>query len=782
VVSALNAKLWRDLKALRMQGLSIALVVASGIAAYVASMSTHESLKDARDQHYEQTRFPDVFLDLTRAPLAFAYRAASLPGVAAVRAGIAHAARIDIAGIDDPLSARLFSMPDPDDIGRLTLLAGRWPRAGSNEILLGEAFAEKRGVLPGQSLRILLNGRSDTLVVTGLVSSPEYILGAAHGGLSDDRSFGLIWMDTRRLARALDLDGAFNTIALKLAPAADREAVIAELDQLLATQGGRGAYGREDQFSNRALSQEIAEQRVFATVLPVIFLAVAVFVLHVVLTRRVSTERDQIATLRALGYGAVRIASHYLMIALLIATAGAIIGVAIGAQLGQWLTGLYSGYFRFPDFRWSLNPGDALAPAAVALASAAVAASLSVREILKLSPSEAMQPPAPRVWRHRPRTPGSRRVRPIDLMILRTLLMRPLRSLFTLLGIAGSVAILISGSWWRDAIDHLLAIQFELAMPADRYLALQPAVAGAASAELQRLPGVTQVELQQGLPARLHGPSGQERTRLEALGVHDTLRRPYGVDGRPSPLPDTGVVLPQRLADRLGVRAGDSIEVELIEGRRRRQSIIVDAVFPEPMGRSAYIGTETLMRLNGTLLQYDQAALRIAPDAEYALTEALREHPRVIGQFRKAELLNRIRESSRRNMLVFSAVLTVFASAIAIGVIYNSARIALSERRWELATLRVLGMTEGEVARLLLGELALQTLIAMPIGCLAGVALARLLVSMMSEGTFTIPVIIWPRTYAWAIASVLLTSLISAVRVRRRLARLDLIGVLKVRE
>jgi len=782
MVNALNAKLWRDLKALRVQGLSIALVVASGIAAYVASMSTHESLKDARDQHYEQTRFPDIFLDLTRAPLAFAQKVAGLPGVAAVRAGVTHAARLDVAGIDDPLSARLFSMPDPDDIGRLTLLAGRWPTVGSNEVLLGEAFAEKRGILPGRSLRILINGRSDTLMVTGLVSSPEYILGAAHGGLSDDRSFGLIWMDTRRLARALDMDGAFNTIAVKLHAGADREAVAAALDPLLSAQGGRGAYGREDQFSNRALSQEIAEQRVFATVLPVIFLAVAVFVLHVVLSRRVSTERDQIATLRALGYGAARIASHYLMIAMLIAIAGVIIGVAIGAQLGQWLTELYSGYFRFPGFRWALDPVDALLPAAVALSGAAAAASLSVREILKLSPAEAMQPPAPRAWHHRAGPHASGRVRPIDLMIMRAMLMRPLRSLFTLLGIAGSVAILISGSWWRDAIDHLLAIQFELAMPADRYLALQPAVAGAASAELQRLPGVTQVELQQGLPARLHGPSGHERTRLEALSARDTLRRPYGVDGRPSPLPDSGMVLPQRLADALGVRAGDSIEVELIEGRQRRQSIKVDAVFPEPMGRSAYIGTEHLMRLNGALLHYDQAALRVGTDAEHALSEALRKYPRVIGQFRKAELLSRIRESSRRNMLVFSAVLTVFASAIAIGVIYNSARIALSERRWELATLRVLGMTEREVARLLLGELALQTLIAMPIGCLAGYALAHLLVSMMSEGTFTIPVIIWPRTYAWAIASVLLTSLISAALVRRRLARLDLIGVLKVRE
>ncbi len=767
---------------MRMQGLSIAMVVAAGVAAFVASMSTHESLKFARDRHYEQTRFPDVFVELTRAPMSVARVIEQMAGVTAVRPGLAWHARLGIDSIDDPLSARVMSLPEPEAIGQLTLLAGRWPEPRSREALLGEAFAERRGLLPGQVIELVINGRSETLVVTGLASSPEFILGAVHGGMSDDRSFGLVWMDPSRLGKATDLEGAFNTLALSLAPDAERAAVIAELDRTLKPFGGRGAYGREDQFSNRALSQEIAEQRVFATVLPVIFLAVAVFVLHVVLSRRVSTERDQIATLRALGYGGTAIGAHYVLIAMAIAGLGALLGVATGARLGLWLTELYTHYFRFPEFAWALTVDVALPPVGAALIGALAASILPVREVLGASPAEAMQPATPLAWRRGPTGHRGTMPDPINLMILRSMLMRPIRSLFTLLGIAGSVAILISGSWWRDAIDHLLHIQFELAMPADVYLALQPPVDFNGRNELMRLPGVVSAELHRALPVRLHGPLGSERMRLETLAEDDVLRRPFGVDGHAATSPDTGLLVAVRVAEKLGLGTGDWVDIEFLEGKRRRASIVVQAVFPEPMGRSAFVTPQQLLRLSGEAPMYDQAALRVAPDRRHELDQALRPRPKVVASFSKDELLARIRESSRRNMLVFSAVLTVFAAAIAVGVIYNSARIALSERRWELATLRVLGMTENEVSRLLLGELAAQTLLAMPIGCLAGWGLAHLLVTMMSEGQFMIPVIIWPRTYLWAIGSALLTGLLSAWLVHRRLARLDLIAVLKVRE
>lgn len=779
---ALRIKLIRDLRALRIQGLSIALVVASGVAAYVASMSTHESLKLARDRHYSVTLFPDIFVELTRAPHAVAQALREFPGISMLRHGLADHARLEIEGIEDALSARVMNLPEPEDPGKLTLLAGRWPEAGSREVLLGESFAEKRSLRPGQALRLTINGRVEILTVSGLVSSPEFILGAAHGGMSDDRSFGLVWMDRGRLAAALDLRDSFNTLALTLDRSAQRAEVIAELDRRLARYGGRGAYGREDQFSNRALNQEIAEQWVFATVLPVIFLGVSVFVLHNVLGRRVSIERAQIATLRALGYSGMSLGWHYLLIGVLIAASGAALGIAIGAQLGRWLTALYAQYFRFPAFAWELTATVAAVPILAVTLGAVLAASLAVRAVLRCSPAEAMQPPKPGNSRRGPFSGSGRRTDPIRLMIGRAVLMRPLRSLFTLLGIAGSVAILISGSWWRDAIDHLLRVQFELAMPADSYLALQPPVAASARAELLRLPGVVSAELRRSVPVRLHGPGGSERTRLEGFGVSDTLRQPMAVDGRAGSPPLSGLLLPLRLSEALGVIPGDRVTIEFLEGRQRQRDVAVEAVIAEPMGRSAYIDPDGLTRLSGEPARFDQAALQVEAGREQALVAALRAQPAVVASFRKAELLARIRESSRRNMLVFSAVLTVFAAAITVGVIYNSARIALSERRWELATLRVLGMTEAEVARLLLGELALQTLLAMPIGAVAGLALAHLLVSMMSDGQFTIPVIVLPRTYAWAISTTLMTGLISAALVRRRLARLDLIGVLKIRE
>jgi len=783
-VRALDKMLWRDLVALRMQSITIALVIAAGTAAFVATMSTHTSLTNARDTYYAQSRFADLFVRLRQAPESLRQSIAELPGVAAIMTGQTHAARLAIEGVEDLLTARLINLPDHDGVNALTLRAGRWPEPDSPQILLGEAFASRRSLEPGDMLRAVINGREQPLVIAGIAASPEFLIGVSEGGMADDRTLAIIWMDRERLAAAFGTRASFNTLAIRLTPDGSARALKTELDRILTPYGSRGAVGREEQPSHRALTQEINEQRVFATVLPTIFLAVAVFILNVVLSRLVGTQRDRIATLKAIGYPSLRIGAHYLLLAALVALTGNALGLIAGKFLGAWMTGLFTTIFRIPDSSHQIEPWIAVLPATVSSLGALGAASLAVREVLKLSAAQAMQPPAPPAYhRTRFKWPSLRwRLPPATIMVARSVLRRPIRASLTVLGMAGAIAILVAGSWWRDAFDQMIGLHFGVAMPADVHLGIIQAVPERVIHEVSRLPGVLQAETRRAVAVRIGSGERAERLALETLGAEPRLRQPIDSRGQPVPPPAAGLMLGERLARTLGVVPGDRVQVEFLEGRQRQRDIVVGAVYDEPMGRSAFISEEELRIATGDGGQASIISLRIARELQRELVATLKTLPAVTGVFDKHALIAHIRANTERNLLVFTGVLSVFAAAIAAGVVYNSARIALAERRWELATLRVLGMSQPEVSRLLLGELALQALLAIPIGCVAGRLLAALLVEMMSAETFTIPVTILPRTYAWAVGVMVATSTISALAVHRRLRRLDLIAVLKTRE
>ena len=783
----LDVKLLRDLAAMKMQAITIALVVASGVGGFIGSLSTHDSLMHSRDLYYASSRFADVFSYARRAPEAVAARIAALPGVSETQTRLAFGAQIDMPGVAEPMSARLIGM-EPQElrggINRILLREGNWPEPGTNEVLVNEGFAGKRGLRPGDRIDAILNGRLEKLAVAGIASSPEYIFAVAEGGLSDDRFFAVIWMDRDRLAAAFDMEGAFNSLAVRLRPGAQEDATIAGIDDLLATYGSRGAFARAEQPSHKIITQEINEMRVFGTVLPAVFLAVAVFILNVVLGRLVTTQRDQIAALKALGYENLRIAAHYLKLASLIVALGIAIGIPLGWQLGIRLTSLYTDVFHFGVFEFRVAPWIAIAPSALVVAGGLFAALHAVRQVVALSPAEAMRPPSPAVYRPTllDRLGLGWLTGPPVKMIVRSIERRPLRSLFTTMGIAGSVAILVAGTWWRDAFDYLLDVQFSSVMPADVYLGFVEPTSESARYDLEKLPGVLAAETSRTVAVRLRAGHLSWRTTIEGIREDGELRRLFDREGRRVQAPPEGLMLTDRLAGILRVAPGDTVRVEFMEGERRERDVPVVGIVREMIGLSGYMSWDALQALAGEGRLATGAALLVSAADRPALYREIKQLPRITGTMAKQSLLENFRTTTARNVLVFTTVLSVFAAAISIGVVYNSARIALAERQWELATLRVLGMTHAEVSRLLLGELALELTLAIPFGCVAGYWLAELLTALIHTETFGIPVIVYPRTYAWAILVTLVAGLLSALIVRRRLFGLDLIGVLKTRE
>ena len=789
-MKALDRKLLRDLRLMWSQVLTIALVVASGVGGFITTLSAVDSLALARDRFYASGHFADVFASVKRAPNALADTLINTPGVADVQTTIEQVVRIELPGVADPVMGQLIGVDPqaPMRMNRVTLRNGQSLDAQvatgqAIPALVSAAFADTRGLVPGARISALINGKRRTLQISGIALSPEFIF-AGLQGTPDLRGFGVFWLPRDALAAAYDMDGAFNRVAIKLAPGASERDVIARLSAQLLRYGGREAHGREDQSSHATLDGEIKQQRVLGTVLPTIFLSVAAFLLNVVVSRLVATQREQIAAMKALGYPNRTIGLHYLKLVLVIVALGLVLGVALGNWLGTLFTGLYAKSFYFPNFEHAVAPWLLVVSIGITVTTAVLGTLNAILATVRLAPAEAMRPAAPGHYR---RTVAERlgitRISPALRMILRNMERRPLRTALSISGVATSVAIVVMGNFFTDAIDYIVDSQFNVGMRSDVIVWMIDAADDSARHEVARLPGVTAVESGRDVAVRFINGHRNERGSIRGLTRHPQLTRIIDQRNREvSRLDDDGLVMTDRLADKLGLRIGDLVQVEVLEGRQRTVNVRLGVTVPEMMGLNAYMERRTLNRL---LQEGDQSSwfsVVVERGMEPAMLEASKQLPRVVGVFSKASLLRNMQEVSARNIRIMSTVLTLFATVIAVGVVYNNARIALAERTWELASLRVLGFTRTEVSGLLLGEMAISIAIALPLGMVLGYGLVFLIAGLMKSDQFSFPVVIQPATYAWAGIAVLISGVASALVVRRHIDKLDMVAALKTRE
>jgi putative ABC transport system permease protein len=791
-VRALNAKLLRDLWQMRAQALAIIAVIGTGVAMFAMYLSTFASLDRTRDLYYDSERFADVFAGNKRAPAWLAERIAEIPGVSRVDTRVVVHVTLDIEGLREPARGRLISIPEIDrsTLNDLVLRRGRYiDAAGRDEVLVHEAFASAHGLEPGDRIAAIINGRRRELPIAGIALSPEYVYVIGPGDIiPDQRRFGVIWMGERALASAFDMEGGFNDVSLRLEPGrltdGEAPAVIDALDRILEPYGGLGAISRRHQPSHWFIENELREMRTMASILPVIFLGVAAFLLNVVLSRTIAVQRTQIAVLKAVGYTPREVAFHYLGLGALIAVLGSVVGCGVGAWLGRGLTNIYAEYFRFPMTLYELPPWVALAATAIAIAAATLGSLGAVRRVNALPPAEAMRPEPPaRFEPTRLENLGLRRfLAPEARMIVRNVARKPLRFALSAFGVGMAIALMVLGAFFIDAIDYLIELQFDVGQRQDVTVTFVEPQSAASRHELARLPGVLSVEPFRSVPVRLRHENRSRRAAILGLPARQELSRVIDRQTGPVTLPPEGLVLSRALGDQLDAREGDEVIVEVLEGARPRRSIRVAQRIDDLIGLSAYMEADALARLMREDASLSGAFLAVDEDRQDDLYQALKATPSVAGVGMATAAMRSFRETVRANMMRIILFNVLFSCIIAVGVVYNAARISLSEHSRDLASLRVLGFSRGEIARILLGELGLVTLAAIPIGIASGSALAWLLLALLRNELYRIPYVIEPATYGQAVLVVLTASLLSGLLVRRRLDRLDLVAALKTRE
>jgi putative ABC transport system permease protein len=787
-IPILDRKLLRDLWEMKGQALAIAAVVAAGVTMFVTYLSNFDSLRRTRDEYYQASRFADVFASLTRAPASLEGRLAALRGVQSVATRVVADVTIDVPGMREPATGRLISLPDR---GRplhndVYLRSGRWPEPSApDDVLASEMFCEANGLVPGDHVAAIINGRRRTLTIAGTALSPEYVYGIRPGDIFPDKQhFGIFWMRRQALAAAFNMEGGFNDVTLILARGASSPEAIRQLDRLIEPYGGRGAIPRSLQASAWTLENELTQLQTFGFITPLIFLGVAAFILNVALTRALALQRAQVAALKALGFSNRELAWHYVKWALLIAAAGAVAGVIGGAWLGAGMVALYNNYFRFPMLDYSMSAGVAVAAVCGSLVVAALGAQSAVRRAVRVPPAEAMRPEAPARYRRSglERTWRGIRLSLATRMVSRNLERQPLRTMTSVVGIAFAVAILLVGLSFIDIMDVLINRQFTAQMRQDATLTLVEPRAARAEHDVRHLPGVMDVEPIRTVPVRLR--YGHRYRSLAITGVPDdpSLSRIVDRRGRTHAPPLEGLLLSSMLGEILGVVPGDILEVDVLEGRRQTLEVPVAALVDDSVGLQAYMRLPVLRRALDEGRVISGAALTVDPAARDRFYREVKLMPAVAGVALREVTLRNFRETMAETMNLSIFFNVLFAAIIAFGVVYNSARVSLSERSHELASLRVLGFTRAEISWILIGELAALTGLALPIGTAIGYVLGGFILTGFSNEVYRLSFTVSASTVAWAWLTVIAAALVSTLVVRRRLDHLDLIAVLKRRD
>jgi len=787
-LAPLNLKLLRDIWRMRGHLAAVALVAACGAATYVTMRGAYEALIDARASYYGEYRFADVFAQLKRAPRSLVPRIARLPGVSTVQDRIVHEVMVDLPDFDEPVTALLVSLPEDRHpaLNDVFIRVGRYLRPGAtDEVLVGESFALAHRLRPGSMLSAVINGRWQRLRVVGIADSPEfvYVIGGA-GIFPDDKRYGVLWMGHAAMEAALDMEEAFNSVVLRLAPDGDEREVIDRLDRLLEPYGGLGAHGRTEQISHQMLDSEIQQDRVTGIVVPAIFLGVAAFLIYNVLTRLIGLQRAQIGVLKAFGYSNREIATHYAQLALAAVLGGCAAGIALGAWLGSGLAGIYENFFHFPRLGFVLSLANVAGVTLICAVAALGGALPALGRILLLPPAEAMRPAAPPTFHPLllERLGYVGLLSPAARMLWRNLERRPGRALVSVLAIALACALLVVGQYGLDAIDETIDVQFRAARRDDVRIAFYEALDPSVRFELARLPGVLQAQPIRVVAAKLEHEHRSKRIVVFGLAPEGELQRVLDIKRREVPIPPEGLVLSGGLARVLAISTGDTVRLKFLEGERRTREVPVVSIVEEPIGLYAYTDERALARLMSEGLAYTDAYLRVDASKLDALYRYLKTLPTVAGVTLREATLRSFLDTIAENFLISTWILIGFACAIAAGVVYNGARLALSEHAVTLASLRILGFTRGEVISILLGEQALIALLAIPVGCLVGYALCAWLSSLLATELYRLPLTVSLRTYVYAAAAIVTASVVSGAIVAWRVRHLDLIAILKTRE
>lgn len=790
-MKVLDKKLIRTLWWSRGQSIAVAMVVLSGTACYIAIASAHSNLVLTRDSYYDQYRFADFEIQLERAPLTAVFKIESLPGVRQARGRIVEDVNLDLEGEDEPRIGRIVSMPnhDADVLNDIILMEGRYFSEGKqNEVILSQRFAQENGLEIGDSIEASIDNKKHTLRVIGTALSPEYVytIRSVQELVPNFERFGILWVKQDFAETALDMNEACNNIVGSVENPEELDALLDKAEDILDSYGVFAKVKREDQISNRFISDEIKGLEVTAKIIPGLFQGIAALILLVLLNRMVRKERTEIGLLKAYGYSNFAVAFYYIKYALVLSLAGCLGGFIIGQWLAGGMIKMYVEFYNFPILRSRVYPEVLARSVAIGVVFAAFGALSAAVRAARIQPAESMRPEAPK-YAHRTlfeRIPLLWRTLSFTWkMIARNISRNAFRATLNAFGVMISSGLLITGFFMLDAMDYMLHFQFEQVQREDVKVNFESERGKDALYEAMRFNHVRYAEPLLQYPFEI--THGWHKKDIAIIGLPNgaELQKLVNADEEPVPVGEEGLVLSKRLAQDLNVGVGAVMRVKPLMGRiEKERDLVVSKVVEQYLGASAYMNINALSRVLDENFAMNAVLLRTDRGMEATLNKQLKDVPGVAAVEVKSESLKGLQNTIEQSAQISNTMMIGFAAIIAFAIIYNITSISLAERQRELASLRVLGFSREEVGRILYHENFALGFLGLILGIPFGIGICRLLVNAYDNELYRLPFHISNSTYVTATVCSIIFVVIANLAVRHKINRLDMVEVLKERE
>ena len=792
-MNTLTRKLLRSLVLRKGQFIAVVSVVAIGIMLYIAMSNSYQNLQKSQQDFYDKKDFADYYFQVVKAPERITKQIENLAGVDQVSGRITE----DLALIktdESRATARIvtYEPEDKEELNKLYMLTGRIFSSGSSggemEAVVDPQFMAANGLIPGDSISIVKDGRQINIRVVGSATGPEfiYVVKDAVTMFPDPEIFGIIMLPQRQVQQAFNMSGQINQILIKFDPGLDEERTIKEIEEILSPYGLLASYPRDDQISHAMVEAEIDGLKSIAGVLPVIFLLIAAAIQFVIIRRMIKTQRSQIGIMKALGYTSREIKSHYIIYSLLVGFCGALAGTILGILLSGYITDMFALYFNLPEKILGYNLpviGNAFLLSIIIAAAAGWSAANAVTVI---QPAESMRPETPKIGSHsilEKAAPIWSRLSPQWKMSLRSIRRNRGRFAVTLLGTVFAVILMIMALGTNDSVDYMMARHFDLDRTYDLQVSFAQPLKSSELLEISRLNGVERVEGYFDLPVKISYQGRSENELLTAYPLDMQLKQVFDTDNQTVQLPESGILINKNTAAKLGVQAGDEVTIEtlLFQGPKHIEKVKIAGVNTQMFGGGSYLNLAAANRIIKEAGLVTGAMVKIRPGQEEQVEEDINEMLMV------ASLLNREKERENIMAMMESTIFVVgmmvlFALILGFAIIYNSSIISFHEREQEFAALKVIGFQSAEVSRIILQENLLQLILGLIIGLPAGGILTRVYLTSLSNELYDMPAAVYPLSYLLSALGVAVFVVLAYKIAVRGIDRLDLVEVLKNRD
>jgi putative ABC transport system permease protein len=792
-VNVLDRKLLREARASKGLILAITSLVAVGVMCLIYMRSAYNNLSIAKDQYFAESRLADFWIDLKKAPLAELDEVAAIPGVSEIHPRIFFFATVDLERAEYPLNGLVLSLPDLRQhvINDVVLKRGGYfTERRRNEVLVNDNFARKHGLHPGQWIHLILNNRREELLIVGTAISSEFVYLVSPGSITPDAErFGVFYVKQTYAEEVFDMDGACNQVTGLLAPEFrdHPEPILLAIENKLEPYGVFAKTPRKDQPPTRFLSDEIKGVGTFATIMPIIFMAVAALVLNVLMARLIDQQRVIIGTLKGLGYSSAQIFWHFTKFGGLIGLTGGLVGCWLGYEMAVWVTEMYKTFFEFPDLRNEFYTELYVGGLVVSLLCALVGSAQGAYAALRLRPAEAMRPKPPKQgghiwlegmpWIWRRLSFGWR-------MVLRNVIRNRLRSAVGLFAATMGAALLTTGLTLQFCMRYLIDFQFDKVMCSDVDLNFKDERGYDALDEAARLPGVDRAEPVLDVACDFYNGQFHRKGGITGLRAGARLTQPRNLAGEKIRVSDAGLTMTRKMAELLNLRVGDFVTVRPLRGLRTVRELPVVAIADSYIGLSVYAEINYLSRLideefalTGVQLEMDTRR-----DVYPALYRAIKQLPALQAFNERASNIRNLNETLIKTQDVIIGLVTMFAAVIFFSSLLNTSLIGLAERRREVATLRVLGYSEWQIGGFFLRESMILNVLGTICGFPLGYLLIWYLTVVYDTEMFRFPLIMPPVVMLKVFGMAILFGLAAHVFVQRDINRMDWREALNVKE